>query len=182
MWRPATCALLVWAVVSGCATTSAPRVLPAKIAIAESFEMSGRISVRVGERLDIAKIVWVRSVASERLALFSPFGTQIAEAVRDGSGATFQRGTETLSATSIAALTEPLLGTALDTDEIARWLQGDGLVEDEATDKTQKDGSVWRVTAEKFQPQWLPDRIVTRLSASKGDTLVRLFVDSWQRK
>jgi outer membrane biogenesis lipoprotein LolB len=152
-----------------------------------AVELNGRVSVRVGERLETAKIVWSRGRAEERLQFFTPFGSQVAEVIvsRDGPSAgdvTLRRGSETVSASSMAQLTESLLGAALNTDEIARWVQGAGLREDQVVEVTLKDGAVWQVTAEKFQEKFRPDRVVTRLLAIKGDTVVRLFVDEWKRQ
>lgn len=169
----------------GCASLPAPPVAnkPADIPLVESFELTGRISVRVGDRLETAKIIWQRSPAQERLQFFTPFGSQVAEVERNGSAdVTLKRGTEVTTAASIASLTESLLGAPLDTGEIARWVQGAGLTEDEVVEVLLKDGAKWRVTAEKFQARLLPDRVVTRLLAVKDDTVVRLFVDNWQRR
>jgi outer membrane biogenesis lipoprotein LolB len=171
--------------LAGCASVPAPpKATEATVSrLAESFELTGRISVRVGDRLETAKIIWLRSPAMERLQLFTPFGSQVAEVVRNGSAdVTLRRGTDVTTATSIAELTESLLGAPIDTEEIARWVQGGGLTEDEVVEVLLKDGTKWQVTAEKFQTRLLPDRVVTRLLAIKGDTVVRLFVDDWQRR
>jgi outer membrane biogenesis lipoprotein LolB len=171
--------------LAGCASVPAPpRTTPAvDTPLIESFELTGRLSVRVGDRLETAKIVWLRSPARERLQFFTPFGSQVAEVERNGSAdVTLRRGTDVTTAASMAALTEALLGAPLDTGEIARWVQGGGLTEDEVVEVLLKDGAKWQVTAEKFQARLLPDRVVTRLLAVKDDTVVRLFVDDWQRR
>lgn len=178
-------AAVVVVVLAGCATLPAPPAARTStdIPLVESFQLTGRISVRVGDRLETAKIIWQRSPAQERLQFFTPFGSQVAEVERNGSAdVTLRRGTEVTTAASIASLTESLLGASLDTAEIARWVQGAGLTEDEVVEVLLKDGAKWQVTAEKFQVRLLPDRVVTRLLAVKDETVVRLFVDDWQRR
>jgi outer membrane biogenesis lipoprotein LolB len=180
-------AMLAGALIAlgGCASMPSPpaETNAAERPLVESFELTGRISVRVGDRLETAKIVWQRNPAGERLQFFTPFGSQVAEVERNGAAdVTLRRGTEITSATSMASLTESLLGAPLDTGEIARWVQGGGLRENEVVEVLLRDGARWQVTAEKFQTRLLPDRVVTRLLAVKDETVVRLFVDDWQRR
>ncbi len=79
----------------------------------------------------------------------------------------------------MTALTSVLFGVAIDTDDIARWLQLAELSEGDARPVTLKDGSVWRVTAERAKTVGAY-RIFERLTAVNGDTTVRLIVDEWQ--
>lgn len=153
--------------------------------VASHFFLSGRISVRVDDRLDSAKIVWERTRNEERLKFFSPFGSQLAEVSRVQGGATTMiQGDETVAVESIAQLTQSLLGVALETDEVARWVQGDGLTENVPFEFSSADGTVWRVTAEKFESTPEIDaasyRFVSRLTATKGATRVRFVVDEWK--
>jgi Outer membrane lipoprotein LolB len=96
------------------------------------------------------------------------------------------QGSETTAAESIAELTQALLGVALETDEVARWVQGDGLTENVPFDFASADGTVWRVTAEKFESAPATDeskdrhRFVSRLTATKGATRVRFVIDEWK--
>ncbi len=158
------------------ATVTTPKV-------AKHFSMTGRISVRVDDRLDSAKIVWERTQDGERLKFFTPFGSQLAEVASDKDGATtMTQGNVTVAADSISELTKSLLGVSLVTDEIARWVQGDGLTENKSFDFASADGTVWSVTAEKFElaSSASRHRFVSRLSATKGGTRVRLVVDEWK--
>lgn len=160
------------------ATVTAPKV-------AKHFSMTGRISVRVDDRLDSAKIIWERTQDGERLKFFSPFGSQLAEVASDKDGfTTMTQGNVTVAADSIAQLTKSLLGVSLVTDEIARWVQGDGLTENKSFDFASADGTVWSVTAEKFERASAVSnyRFVSRLNATKGGTRVRLVVDEWKAR
>ena len=160
------------------ATVTTPKV-------AKHFSMTGRISVRVDDRLDSAKIIWERTQDGERLKFFSPFGSQLAEVASDKDGVTtMTQGNVTVAADSIAQLTKSLLGVSLVTDEIARWVQGDGLTENKSFDFASADGTVWSVTAEKFERASAVSnyRFVSRLNATKGGTRVRLVVDEWKAR
>lgn len=160
------------------ATVTTPKV-------AKHFSMTGRISVRVDDRLDSAKIIWERTQDGERLKFFSPFGSQLAEVASDkDGGTTMTQGNVTVAADSIAQLTKSLLGVSLVTDEIARWVQGDGLTENKSFDFASADGTVWSVTAEKFERASAVSnyRFVSRLNATKGGTRVRLVVDEWKAR
>jgi outer membrane biogenesis lipoprotein LolB len=177
------------AALSGCATlpneTARPTATVTTPKVAAHFSLSGRISVRIDDRLDSAKIVWERNQNEERLKFFSPFGSQLAEVSRfKGGRTTMIQGNETTAAESIAELTQALLGVALETDEVARWVQGDGLTENVPFDFASADGTVWRVTAEKFESATSTDtsgyRYVSRLTATKGATRVRFVIDEWK--
>jgi outer membrane lipoprotein LolB len=175
--------------LSGCATlpneSARPTATVTTPKVAAHFSLSGRISVRVDDRLDSAKIIWERNQNEERLKFFTPFGSQLAEVSRvKGGRTTMIQGSETTAAESIAELTQALLGVALETDEVARWVQGDGLTENVPFDFASADGTVWRVTAEKFESATLTDtsghRYVSRLTATKGATRVRFVIDEWK--
>ena len=125
-----------------------------------------------------------------RLQIFTPFGSQLADVKRDKNGrATLTRGTEVVAAESIVDLTQMVLGVPLETDEIARWVQGDGLTENKPFEFESADGLVWRVTAEKFEsvaaseafpPNTDSYRFASRLNAEKGNIRVRLVIDEWK--
>jgi outer membrane biogenesis lipoprotein LolB len=179
-------------VLTGCASlpnesagTARPTATVTKPKVAAHFSLSGRISVRVDDRLDSAKIVWERNRNEEHIKFFTPFGSQLAEVSRvKGGRTTMIQGSETTAAESIAELTQSLLGVALETDEVARWVQGDGLTENVPFDFSSADGNVWRVTAEKFESTPEVDaasyRFVSRLTAIKGATRVRFVIDEWK--
>jgi outer membrane biogenesis lipoprotein LolB len=173
-------ALLVSACTSLPDASRAPAIANASSQTARQYWLSGRLSVRVNDRLDIAKITWARNADDETLQVFTPFGSQIAELSRASNGRVrLKRGDETREAESMTALTTVLFGVALDTDDISRWLQMADLVEGEMRPVTLKDGSVWRLTAERAKTVGAY-RIFERLTAVNGDTTVRLFVDEWQ--
>ena len=180
--------VLMACLLNACETLPPASIAPAaNISIATNFSLTGRLSVRSGERIDSVKIIWLKDRHQERLQFFTPFGSQLAEASQVHGGiATLRQGREVITAESLATLTESFLGVALDTGEIGKWVQGAGLEDGEPRDLQLRDGSTWRVTAERMQTASVrnrPDdifRYAARLTAVKGDITIRLVVDEWQ--
>lgn len=147
---------------------------------AQHFLLSGRISVRVNDKIDSGQIRWHRSPQEERIGLYTPLGSQVAELVsdKDTRMVTLRQGSETVTAASVAELTQSLLGAPLDLDRMAAWVQGIGLRENEITDATLANGDSWRVTAERYQSSG-NYRFASRVIATKGEIVVRLVIDEW---
>ena len=169
--------------LAGCASiqsvpVSSPQ--PPVASPAQFFTLSGRISVRVGDKIESAQIRWTKMPGEERVQVFTPFGSQVAELVKSASGrATLRRGLETIAADSIDQLTRSLLGVPLDMDAIGIWTQGIGLKEDESSEQRFGNGDLWQVTVGRLQSRGV-HRYASRLSAVKGDTVVRMVIDEWQ--
>lgn len=147
--------------------------------MAPYFELKGRISVRVNDKIDSGQLTWTRVAAEERMGLYSPLGSQLAEVVqRKGEAARMQRDGEVAEAASIDELAGRLLGVSLGTQRVASWVQGVGLAEGQMVEQTLANGERWMVTAERFQNA-APHRFVGRLSAVRGEITVRLVIDEW---
>ena len=151
-----------------------------EVAVAPYFSLSGRISVRVSDKIDSGQIRWTRGVEGERIGLFSPLGSQVAELVSDKKAGVvmLRQGTETVTSASVGELTQSLLGVRLELDRMAAWVQGVGLIENQATEVTLARGDAWHVTAERYQTSG-NFRFASRVSATRGDTAVRLVIDEW---
>jgi outer membrane biogenesis lipoprotein LolB len=131
--------------------------------------MSGRLAIRQGQRSDIAKLRWQRSPAGDLWIISSPIGNEVARIESNARGATLQQaGAPSESAESFQALTERLLGVALDPNAMAGWLHGDR--------PTGAGG--WRVTIEETQKAGSVD-LARRISAARDDVVVRLVVDDY---
>lgn len=156
--------------LAGCAAVpQAP--LPELAAVPPAFEMSGRLAVRQAERSDIARLRWTHRGGGDLWAISSPLGNEVARIESDASGATLaQAGGETVRAPSFAALTERILGVALEPALLAAWLHGD-------TDAAAPAG--WTVTLDERQAAGAV-RISRRISAARGDVVVRLVVDEYR--
>ncbi|MBL8511159.1 MAG: outer membrane lipoprotein LolB [Betaproteobacteria bacterium] len=147
------------------------------------FSLKGRISVRVADRIDTAQIRWQRLPGEEKLQLFTPLGSQVAEISALTNGvATLRQGGKIQTADTLGALTETVLGVALDTGSIALWIQGAGAGpwrENEAQEIALKDGRIWQVTLEKLRISG-QYAYTSRLTATCDDTTLRLVIDEWQ--
>lgn len=177
-------AVVVAASLSACTSLGTPiattRATAGERVLAQHFSLNGRISVRINDRLDSGQIRWHRSVEVERIGLYSPLGSQIAELVHDLSTrtVTLRQGKETTSAATVAALMQSLFGVPLDLDRMAAWAQGAGLVENEVTAITFDSGDIWRVSAERYQSIG-NYQFASRVIATSGDIAVRLVIDEW---
>ena len=178
-------AILFAAFLGACTSTHSPQTETPAIPVNERllaryFSFGGRISVRVNDRVDSGQIRWQRRPDEERIGLYSPLGSQVAELVSDTrTGAvTLQQGKEKLTAASIAELTQSLLGVPLDLNRLAEWVQGYGLRENEIADATLGNGDVWQVRAERYQSSG-NYQFASRLVATRGDTVLRLVIDDW---
>ena len=178
-------ALLTAASINACTNTQMPPAAIATkptdaVAFAQYFSLNGRISVRVNDRVDSGQIRWTRSPVEERIGIYSPLGSQVAELVGDAGKrvVTLRQGKETKTADSVGELTQSLLGVPLDLNRMAEWVQGVGLRENESIEATFDNGDVWRVTAERYQLSG-NHRFASRVTANRDDIVVRLVIDEW---
>ncbi len=175
--------LLAAMLMAGCASFGIAPPPPAASTTASPanyFSLQGRISVRVGDKLESGRVTWAKLPTEERIELFTPFGSQVAELIKDSSGrVTLRRGREIETAASMETLTLALLGVALDIEEVARWTQAIGLTDDVDAEKTFSNGDKWLVTASRVQGR-SNHQIASRVSAVRGDTVVRLVIDEWR--
>ena len=75
-----------------------------KSALAAYFSLNGRISVRVNDKVDSGQIRWQRNADGERIGIYSPLGTQVAELISNKRTrmVTLRQGNETSTAASVA--------------------------------------------------------------------------------
>ena len=136
-----------------------------------AFEVSGRLALRQGDRSDIAKLRWTRHRDSDLWVISSPLGNEVARLESRSQGATLTRaGSPSESADSFQALTEKLLGIALDPATVAGWLHG--------TAPGREPGD-WKVTIDEKQRAGDVD-LAKRITATRGDVVVRLVVDEYR--
>jgi len=133
--------------------------------------MSGRLAVRQGERSEIARLRWTHAPASDLWVFASPLGNEVARIESSAGGATLtQASGERHAAATFSVLTERMLGVALDPGTLAGWLHGAAV------------GDVpggWNVTLDEKQLAGSVE-IARRLSAIRGDVVVRLVVDDYR--
>lgn len=159
--------------LAGCASLGpAPAPPPELSAVPRAFEMTGRISVRVAERSDIAKLRWTHQPAADAWVVSSPIGNEIARIESDPAGAVLRRGgAADERAPSFAALTERLFGAALDPVALAGWLHG--------ASPAASGSSGWSVTVDESQRAGAVE-LAKRITATRGDTVVKLVVDNYR--
>lgn len=147
------------------------------------FELTGRLSVRDGQRGEFGTLRWKRTVASEQITLVSPLGQVVAELTQQsGQPAKLVASNQTRTAATLADLTQQALGTAVPVHELARWVQGlSGANEGsgQPSPATQFQHAGWQVEAENHR---VIDgsAIPARITAIKGDVVVKLVVDEWK--
>ena len=183
-------ALLTMAGLFGCAAAgdqSAGRTgdIPALPFVAR-FELTARVSVRVADKLEIVKINWLRSPPDEVLNIFTPFGAQLAKMVVDQNGATIKRADEpnaSIRAATAADLLAAGIGVSIDTGALARGVQGFDLQTRHELTAVADAGAVkmWDVRVENFR---VIDgaRVASRITATSGDTVVRVVIDEFQAR
>ena len=164
-------ALALAALCAACAMVPAPETpLPQLSSVPASFEMSGRLALRHGDRSEIARLRWTHTPRSDRWVIASPLGNEVARIETDAEGATLKRGgAADERAPSFGALSERILGVALDPSSLASWLHGAPPVA----------AGEWVVSIEETQRAGSVD-MARRLSARRGDVTVRLVVDEYR--
>jgi outer membrane biogenesis lipoprotein LolB len=158
-------------VVASCAITPGPTKLPELETVPASFEMSGRLAVRQGDRSDIAKLRWTHEGARDTWIISSPLGNEVARIESAERGATLQRaGSAPESAPDFRSLTEQLLGVAIEPRQLAHWLHSPvgGL-----------STGGWTVQVQETQRAGAVD-IARLVLATRGETSVRLVVDEYR--
>jgi outer membrane biogenesis lipoprotein LolB len=161
--------LLLASLLGACAT--APQPMPQLESVPAAFEMRGRLAVRQGERSEIAKLRWTRTRNTDSWVIASPLGNEVARIESTPGGARLlQAGGPTENAPSFQALTQKLLGVALDPSLLAAWLHG------QPPANAPED---WQFTMDETQ-QAGAVTLAKRLTAKRGDVVVRLVVDSYR--
>jgi outer membrane biogenesis lipoprotein LolB len=160
-------------VLAACATPAPPPAPPPELTgVPKAFEMNARISIRVADRSDIARLRWVRRRGSDEWVFSSPIGTEVARIESNARGATlFRGGLEPETAESFEALTEHALGVGLDPAQLSAWLHG----------QPGRTGlpAEWKVSVEEKQQAGAVE-LAKRITASRGDVVVKLVVDSYR--
>ena len=163
-------ALALSLLVGACAITPSSQPLPQLSAVPASFEMSGRLALRMGQRSEIAKLRWTHSRDRDTWVIASPLGNEVARIDADATSATLtQADGSGVQADSFADLTERVLGVALEPMQLAAWLHG----------ATPSNDQGWTVTLDEKQPAGAVE-IARRVSATRGETTVRLVVDEYR--
>lgn len=164
----------------GCA---APPAAPAKstavLPASPFFQLSGRLSLRVEQRIDVVNIRWQRTSVREEILLLSPLGSTVARLEQQaGNPATLDEGKgPTREARSIAELIADVLGQPVPLDELSWWLQGWQAGGAQPLPPGDFRHGDWQVALEKNE-----EGRVARLEATRGDVRLRMVVDSFEAR
>ncbi len=138
----------------------------------KSFEMSARLSIRQGDRSDIARLRWTRRPQSDQWVFSSPIGNEVARIDSTPGGATLERvGAPREEAPSFEALTARVLGIGLDPGELSAWLHGQP--------SNRGAPAEWNVTIDEKQPSGAVE-LARRITATRGEVVVKLVVDTYR--
>ncbi len=141
----------------------------------QQFSITGRLSLRQGERRDHLGFDWQHSPQSDSVLLLSPLGQGLAEIIRGPDGAQLKRpNAEPVSAPNLAVLAQQVFGVSLPLQELGEWVRG-------ARGRAGTDNS-WAIRV--LQTVAVPDaasarRLPRRLEALRADIELSLIVDDW---
>ena len=153
------------------------------------FELTGRISVRDGQRGEFGQLRWIRSKERQQVLLLSPLGNTVAEISQsEGEDAILRSGNEVRTALNFEALVQDVLGTPLPINEIAYWIQGatDGVSDRGLVKRIDPAGrpqkllhAAWEISIDGYRRTG--DKIfASRIFAINGDKSIKIIVDDWK--
>lgn len=149
------------------------------------FALSGRLSVREGQRIEMAGLRWERASTTETVTLTSPLGTTVAQLFKGEDGiARLKAGERETTAANLEALIEDALGTAVPLEALGWWIQG--LASDPGTGVRRETGAAfghagWDIRLEEFPlTEHVP--VARRIVARRGDVTLRLVIDEWSAR
>lgn len=183
--------LAVALAVVGLAGCASPAVMPAPAAALRAlppltqFSLEGRLQVRDGERSAAVGIDWQHAPARDEWLFTGPLGQGLARIESDAAGARMQLSDGRRSeAASAAELTEALLGVSAPFDALPRWVTARPAASaqvrslDTLGRPLQLVDQGWTIDYLEYAGE-APDSPPRKLDVQRGDTRLRLIVDSW---
>jgi outer membrane lipoprotein LolB len=175
--------LLLLAMLSACASHEA--VFRAQLPQAaqqqdQPFNVSGRLSVQVDGKGQVANFEWTHSPARDELSVNTPIGSTVARLTRDADGVTLEADGKHWQAPDVETLTESRLGWRLPLGNLVWWLRGRAAPGVPLT--LSEDGSLlqqgWRIrfTADSTNPGPYPKRV----DLERDNLSIRLVTYRWQ--
>lgn len=173
---------LLLALLCGCASQETV-FRPATSAGAQQdapFAVSGRMSVQVDGKGQVANFDWSHAVERDELSVNTPIGTTVARLVRDATGVTLVSDGKTWQAPDVETLTAERLGWPLPLGNLVWWVRGKAapgvplaLAADGAL---QQQGWTIRFTREADSSSPYPKRI----DLVRDNLSIRLVTSHWQ--
>ncbi len=153
------------------------------------FELSGRISVRHGQRGDFGQLRWTRAKDAQKIVLLSPLGQTVAEISQSGGQPALLRiGSERRTAASFEALAHEALGASVPIGDIAYWIQGltdaqsgeASIGQNDVAGRAQRlSHAGWEIHIEGYR-RLGEATIASRLTAVKDDSVIKIVIDEWK--
>lgn len=183
--KPVLLAVAV-ACLAGCAT---PAVVPAPALRAllplERFGLEGRLQVRDGERSAAVGVDWQHGPARDEWLFTGPLGQGLARIEADATGAHMLLADGRRSeAASAGELAEALLGVSAPFEALPRWVTARPAATaqvrqlDALGRPLQLVDQGWTIDYLEYAGE-APDSPPRKIDLQRGDTRLRLIVDSW---
>lgn len=151
----------------------------------EFFALSARLSVRDGQRIEMAGLRWERTPALESVTLTSPLGTTVARLWKEADGvARLKSPDREASAADLESLIAEMLGASVPLAALGWWIQG--------LDAQPREGvraatgaafshAGWDIRIEAF-PLAADLPVARRIVARRGEVTLRLVIDEWESR
>jgi outer membrane lipoprotein LolB len=173
--------------LAGCASSAKRDLAPAGAAAIESFELNGRVSIKVkAENKGYpGKIRWQHQGAKEDLWIYTPLGNLVAHLEQDENTAaiTTAKGEEYRAGT-LAFLARDVLGYDLPVDALQYWVRGlewpkgrtNRLVKDDQGRLSVLAQDNWEVS----YLTWAPGNgLPSKMSVENEEMKLSLVIDRW---
>jgi len=184
-WFKSCAALLVTAVLAGCALEPVRPVLPR----APAFDLVGRVAVTHDGRPFSSGVRWQHAAERDEIWLLTPLGQALSHIV-DGADGAVITGSDRRQyrARDVEALTRRTLGWELPVARLAWWVRGDiaadGVIAEVERDpqgrllRLQQDG--WDITY-VYRSGDSADSLPQRLDLKRESQSIRLVIDTWRQ-
>jgi len=119
--------LLVLALfLTGCASqeTIFKTTAPSAHQTDEPFTASGRLSVQMDGKGQVANFEWAHAPQHDELAVNTPIGSTVARLVRNSQGVSLETDGKTWHAPDVESLTQARLGWSLPLGNLVWWIRG----------------------------------------------------------
>lgn len=174
--------LLLLAGLAGCASqeTVFRTEVPAAAQADTPFNASGRLSVRLDGKGQVANFEWSHALDGDVLSVNTPIGTTVARLVRNQQGVTLESDGKTWHAPDVESLTESRLGWPLPLGNLVWWIRGRAAPG--VPLKLGQDGSLqqqgWQIhfTADADSKSPYPKRV----DLDRDNLSIRLVTYRWQ--
>lgn len=175
-------------VLGGCASSAKRDFIPSDLASIESFELNGRVSVKVKAQNKgyPGKIRWQHQGTKEDLWIYTPLGNLVARLEQDENTAaiTTAKGEEYRAGT-LSFLARDVLGYDLPINALQYWVRGlewpnahtNNLVKDGKGRLTMLAQDQWEVSYQAWSDgNGLPSKMIVENEEMK----LSLIIDRWQ--